>query len=143
MFSLTAFCAVFTEDGKKYGEVLAKKIEAETGIETKFARLAHVQRGGNPTIRDRMTATLMGARAIDLLLEGKSNLIVCERNGKIDTLEIRWALAADRMYKNKLKDGDLDGFTDEQIAEMKELAARRHAEIEYLYNLNIGLAKSH
>ncbi|MBQ2758073.1 MAG: ATP-dependent 6-phosphofructokinase, partial [Clostridia bacterium] len=62
---------VVTEDGKKYGEVLAKKIDAETGIETKFARLAHVVRGGNPTLRDRFTATEMGVRAVDALLAGK------------------------------------------------------------------------
>lgn len=133
---------VLTADGKKYGEYFAKKIEEETGIETKFARLAHVQRGGNPTLRDRLFATVTGAKAIDLLLEGKSNLVVCEIDGKVATVEIRWALAADRMYKNKLKPGDLDGFTDEQIAEMKALAARRHAEIEELYNLNLELAKA-
>lgn len=133
---------VFTADGKKYGEYLTKKIEEETGIETKFCRPAHMQRGGAPTLRDRLTATLMGAKAIDLLLEGKSNLIVCEIDGKIQTLEIRWALAADRMYKNKLKDGDLDGFTDEQIEAMKELNQKRHADIEELYELNLQLARA-
>ena len=133
---------VFTPDGKKYGEYLAKKIEEETEIETKFARLAHIQRGGNPTMRDRYTATLMGVRAIDLLLEGKSNMIVCVIDGEISTLEIRWALAADRMYKKKLKDGDLDGFTAEQVDAMKALCEKRHAEVEYLYNLNLELAKA-
>ncbi len=133
---------VFTEDGKKYSEVLAKKIEAETGIETKFCRPAHMQRGGNPTLRDRLNATVMGAYAIDLLVEGKSDLVVCEIDGKVQALEIKWALAADRMYKNKLKDGDLDGFTAEQVQKMRDLAARRHAEVEKLYNLNIQLAKA-
>lgn len=133
---------VFNEDGSKFGPSFAKRIEAETGIETKFACLAHVQRGGRPTARDRYTATLMGAKAIDLLLEGKSNLVVCEIDGKIATKDIRWALAADKLYKNKLKDGDLNGFTDEQVDEMKALAAQRHAEIEYLYNLSLQLARA-
>ena len=82
---------VLTGDGKKYGEVFAEKIEAETGIETKFARLAHIQRGGNPTLRDRLTATEMAATAIDLLLDGKSNLVVCELDGEISTVDIKWA----------------------------------------------------
>ncbi len=131
---------VVTPDGQKYGEVLAKRIEEKTGVEARFCRPAHMQRGGCPTLLDRFNATVMGAYAIDLLVEGKSNLVVCEVDGKIQALDIRWALAADRMYKNKLKNGDLDGFTEEQIEEMRELGRRRHADIERLYKLNIELA---
>ncbi len=134
---------VITADGKKYGEVLAEKIEAETGIETKFCRPAHMQRGGRPTLRDRLVATLMGAYAVELLTEGKSNLFVCLINGSVTSLDIKWALAADRMYKNKLKEGDLDGFTEEEIQDMRDLAASRHADIEVLYNLNQQLAAAH
>ena len=126
---------VFTEDGKKYGEVLAKKIDAETSVETKFARFAHVVRGGDPTLRDRMTATRMGVRAVELLLEGKSNIVICEIDGKITDLDINYALIADRNYKNKLKPGDLDKFTAEQVAAMKALAAQRHEEIETIYKM--------
>ena len=123
------------ENGNKvpYGEVLQKKIEKETGIETKFARLAHIVRGGTPTLRDRLTASKMGIKAIDLILEGKSNLVVIEEDGKIGSMDIVFALTADRMYKNRLKDGDLDQFTPEQIEDMKALCAKRHAEIEELY----------
>ena len=126
---------VLTQDGKKYGELLAPKIEAVAGIETKFARLAHVVRGGSPTLRDRFTATRMGVRAVELLLEGKSNLVVCEINGKIDTLDINYALIADRMYKNKLKHGDLDNFTPEQVAAMEALSAQRREEIAATYEM--------
>ncbi|MBQ8342336.1 MAG: ATP-dependent 6-phosphofructokinase [Clostridia bacterium] len=126
---------VFTEDGKKYGEVLAKKIDAETGIETKFARFAHVVRGGDPTLRDRMTATQMGVRAVELLLKGKSNIVICEIDGKITDLDINYALIADRNYKNKLKPGDLEKFSAEQVAAMKALAAQRHEEIEAIYKM--------
>lgn len=126
---------VLTEDGKKYGEVLAKKIQAETGIETKFARFAHVVRGGDPTLRDRLTASRMGVRAVELLLEGKSNFVMCEIDGKITDLDINYALIADRNYKNKLKPGDLEKFSAEQVAAMKELAAQRHAEMLDVYKM--------
>ena len=64
-----------------YGEELAKKIEARSAeegckIETRFARLAHVVRGGNPTLRDRLVASRMGAEAVRLLLEGKLPLTI-------------------------------------------------------------------
>lgn len=126
---------VMTEDGKKYGEVIAAKIDAVTGVETKFARLAHVVRGGNPTLRDRLTATQMGVRAVELLLDGKSNLVICEIDGKITALDINYALIADRMYKDKLKPGDLDPFTAEQIASMRALAAQRKEEIASIYKM--------
>lgn len=126
---------VLTADGQKYGEVLAKRIQAETGVETKFARFAHVVRGGSPTLRDRFTATEMGVRAVELLLAGKSNVVICEIDGKICDVDINYALIADRTYKNKLKPGDLDRFTPEQIASMQELAAKRRAELAAIYKM--------
>lgn len=126
---------VLTADGKKYGEVFAKKIEAETGVETKFARFAHVVRGGAPTLRDRLTATQMGVRAVELLLEGKSNVVMCEIDGKICDLDINYALIADRTYKGKLKEGDLDRFTPAQVEAMQALAAQRRAELETVYKM--------
>lgn len=130
------------ENGNKipYGEVLCKKIEAATGIETKFARLAHIVRGGTPTLRDRLTASRMGVKAIDLILEGKSNLVVIENDGKIESMDILFALTTDRMYKNKLKEGDLDQFSEEQIEQMKAICAKRRAEIEDLYAIINDLA---
>ncbi|MBQ9802248.1 MAG: 6-phosphofructokinase [Clostridia bacterium] len=126
---------VLTENGQKYGEVLAKKIDAETGVETKFARLAHVVRGGSPTLRDRFTATEMGVRAVELLMQGKSNIVICEIDGKITELDINYALIADRMYKNKLKPGDLDAFSAQEIADMKALAAQRAEEMSTVYKM--------
>ena len=126
---------VFNPDGSKYGETLTKKIEAETGVESKFARLAHVVRGGDPTIRDRVTATKLAVRAVELLVEGKSNLVMCEIDGEVCPVDISFALIADRMYKNKLKEGDLDKFSAEQIAEMEALRDKRIAEMESLYKV--------
>ena len=132
---------VFTDEGKPYSEVLAKKIGEQTGIETKFARLAHIVSGGNPTLRDRLTATEMGVFAVDLLLEGKSDVIVAEIDGEIVSYDIRFALTTDKMYKKKLKDGQLDGFSAEQIAEMKAICDKRAADIKRLYDISLGLCR--
>ena len=126
---------VFTPDGKKYGEVLTPKIEAQTGVETRFARFAHIVRGGDPSLRDRYTATRMGVAAVELLLEGKSNLVVCEIDGKILPVDINFAQILDRMYKKKLKPGDLDAYSDAQQAEMKAVIEKRRAELDEMNRL--------
>ncbi|MBO5883011.1 MAG: 6-phosphofructokinase [Clostridia bacterium] len=129
------------ENGKKirYGEVLANHIQQETGVETKFARLAHIVRGGSPTLRDRLTATRMGAKAVELLLEGKSNLVVVEKDDVIDSEDIVYALTLDQMYKGRLKDGDLDRFTPEQIAKMEASCKERKDKITALYELSYNV----
>ena len=129
------FIVVVSEGmGKTYAEDLAKRIEEETGVETKFARFAHVVRGGTPTLRDRMIATRMGECAVEQLLDGKSNLVVCDRGGELVTSDISFALIVDRMYKGKLKDGDLDAFTAEQIEVMKAMCAKKKAHIASICN---------
>jgi 6-phosphofructokinase 1 len=122
-------------DGQKYSEYFAQQIESRTGIETKFARCGHIIRGGAPTLRDRLIATEMGYAAVQELLAGKSNEVMCIVDGKITPLEINYALILDRMYKGKLEDGDLDQFTAEQIAQMKDVCRQRKQEIEYLYQM--------
>jgi len=124
---------MFNPDGSPYSETLAKKIAKETGIDTKFARFAHIVRGGSPMARDRSTASEMSVKAVELLVEGKSNLVMCEIDGKIATMDINFALISDRMYKNKLKPGDLDAFTPEQLEDMKALCQKRVDEIQNLY----------
>ena len=126
---------MFNPDGTPYAETLAERIEEQTGIDTKFARFAHIVRGGKPTMRDRTTAAEMGVKAVELLVEGKSNVVMCELDGLICPVDIAFALIADRMYKNKLKPGDLDKFTPEQLEEMKALSAKRTAELQNLYKV--------
>ena len=130
------------ENGNKkpYGEYFVKKLEAETGIECKFARLAHMVRGGHPTLRDRLTASRMGVKAVELIVEGKSNLVVIEEDGKYVPMDILFALTTDRMYKNKLKDGDLDKYGEEDLAAMKAICDKRRAEIEELYKIANDIA---
>ena len=119
--------------GSEYAPALAKKIQAETGIETKFARFAHIVRGGTPTLRDRLLATRMGTYAVDRLLEGKSNIVICERKGKIVSNDISYALVLDGMYKGTLSEGDLDGFDAETIERMKAECEERRSRMERLY----------
>ena len=114
------FIVVVSEGlGSEYAPALAKKIEDTTGVETKFARLAHIVRGGNPTLKDRVLASEMGVFAVNELLKGNSNIVICERNGKIVSNDINYALKLDKMYKGKLKDGDLDEFDEATIEKMK------------------------
>ena len=126
---------VFTPDGKKYGEVLTPKIEAETGVETRFARFAHIVRGGAPSLRDRHTATRMGIKAVDLLLEGKSDMIVAEIGGKIEALDINYSQVADRYFKKTLKPGNMESLSAEQQQAVKDLADQRYEELCELYNM--------
>ena len=119
----------------KRSPALAKKIEAATGVETKFARLAHIVRGGNPNLRDRVMASRMGAYAVEELLRGNSNLVVCERDGKLTSTDIRYALILDRMYKNTLKEGDLESFTAEEVERMKAEVERKRAVMYEHYTL--------
>ncbi len=126
---------VLTPDGGKYSEYIKKKIEEETGIETKFARFAHVVRGGKPTLRDRFYSAKMAHAAVDMILEGRSNLVMVVKNGGIVPMDINFALITDRMYKGKLRDGDLDKFTAEQIAEMEQICEDRRNYIKNLQNI--------
>ena len=122
--------------GSEYGPALVKKIQERTGVETKFARLAHVVRGGSPTLKDRVLASTMGAIAVEELLKGHSNLVMCEKMGKIVPVDINYALILDRMYKNKLKPGDLDRFTEEEIENMKVDMKNKQAALARLYGIS-------
>ncbi len=71
---------------------MAEKIEAATGIETRGTILGHVQRGGSPTLRDRLIATQMGYEAVQLLKAGIGNRVVAYKLGKIVNYDIYEAL---------------------------------------------------
>ena len=71
---------------------MAKRIEAATGMETRATILGHMQRGGAPTCKDRVYASIMGARAVELLIEGKSNRVVAYKNGEYCDFDIQEAL---------------------------------------------------
>ena len=85
-------------------EKLAKNIEEATGIESRATILGHVQRGGSPTLRDRVVGSEMGAMAAKLLYEGKSNRVIVMREGKITDLDITEALNMKRAFNKNLYD---------------------------------------
>ena len=131
-----SFVVVVAEGlGSAFGEALEKEIPENTGIETRFVRPAHIVRGGVPTLRDRVLGSTMGDKAVDLLLQGKSDLVICSRKNEITSMDIRYALIVDRMFKNKLKDGDLDAFSDKEIESMKALCEERRAYFKDMYDI--------
>ncbi len=72
---------------------MAKRIEAATGMETRATIIGHAQRGGSPTTRDRVYASVMGAKAVDLLIEGKTKRIVAYKDGQFVDFDIEEGLA--------------------------------------------------
>lgn len=84
---------IINAEGIGHSTSMAKRIEAATGVETRATILGHMQRGGNPTCKDRVYASTMGAMAVDLLLEGKTNRVVGYRHGEFVDFDIDEALA--------------------------------------------------
>ncbi len=131
-----SFIIVVSEGmGTDFGEGLERRIEAATGIETRFARLAHVQRGGRPTLRDRLVASRMGASAVELLINGKSNLIMAEVDGQICSRDIEWALMYDRIYKGKATPEEIEKLDKDVYENMLSLAKVKHERFNELYDL--------
>jgi len=83
-------------------ENLAKEIEKSTGIETRATILGHIQRGGSPTVRDRVIASQMGSKAVELLLEGKANRIVCMKDNQITDVDILEGLSMKKTVSEDL-----------------------------------------
>ena len=84
---------IINAEGIGHSTSMAKRIEAATGVETRATILGHMQRGGSPTCKDRVYASTMGAKAVDLLLEGKTNRVVGYRHGEFVDFDIDEALA--------------------------------------------------
>lgn len=76
--------------GDSYG--MAKRIEEATGVETRATIIGHIQRGGSPTCKDRVYASAMGAKAVDLLCEGATNRVVGYKHGEFTDFDIQEAL---------------------------------------------------
>lgn len=84
---------IINAEGIGHSTSMARRIEAATGIETRATILGYMQRGGNPTCKDRFYASIMGAYAADILCEGKSNRVVGYKDGKFQDFDIEEALA--------------------------------------------------
>lgn len=84
---------IINAEGVGHSSSMAKRIEEATGIETRATILGHMQRGGSPSCKDRVFASMMGAKAVELLCEGKSNRVVAYQNGEFIDYDIDEALA--------------------------------------------------
>ena len=79
-------------EGIGHSASMAKRIEAATGIETRATILGYMQRGGAPTCKDRVYASIMGAKAVELLEKGKTNRVVAYKHGEFLDFDIQEAL---------------------------------------------------
>ena len=84
---------IINAEGIGHSTSMARRIEAATGIETRATILGYMQRGGSPTCKDRYYASVMGAYAADILVQGKTNRVVCYQNGKFVDMDIEEALS--------------------------------------------------
>ncbi|MDD3369445.1 MAG: 6-phosphofructokinase [Lachnospiraceae bacterium] len=87
---------IINAEGIGHSTSMARRIEAATGIETRATILGYMQRGGSPTCKDRVYASIMGSYAADILCEGKSNRVVAYRDGKFVDFDIEEALAMEK-----------------------------------------------
>ncbi len=84
---------IINAEGIGHSTSMARRIEAATGIETRATILGYMQRGGSPTCTDRYYASIMGAYAADILVAGKTNRVVCYRDGRFVDYDIEEALS--------------------------------------------------
>lgn len=93
---------IVVAEGVGHSEELAKEIEQKTGIESRATILGHVQRGGSPTVRDRVLASQMGYYAVDLLDRGVGNRVVAIQNNKMVDFDIQEALRMRKPFDTEL-----------------------------------------
>lgn len=93
---------VIVAEGIGHSELIAKTLEAKTGIEARVTILGHVQRGGSPTLRDRVVASEMGYYAVELLENDIGNRVIGMQQGKIVDFDIQEALSMKKPFDEKL-----------------------------------------
>jgi len=96
---------IINAEGIGHSASMAKRIEAATGIETRATILGYMQRGGAPTCKDRVYASIMGAKAVELLEEGKTNRVVAYKHGEFldfEALNMKKDIPEDQYEISKL-----------------------------------------
>ncbi|MEG1524171.1 MAG: 6-phosphofructokinase [Clostridia bacterium] len=83
---------IIVAEGVGHTVEIANRIKEEMGLDTRITIIGHIQRGGNPSARDRVMAARMGHRAVEELMANKTNEVVCYRDSRICTLPIEEAL---------------------------------------------------
>lgn len=95
------FIIVVAEGYKKTNE-LATYVEKQTNLETRVAVLGHVQRGGSPSVKDRVVATHMGNFAVNLMINETKSQVVVSKNGKITSIDIDTAFKKQKEFDYNL-----------------------------------------
>ena len=95
---------VIVAEGVGHAQELANEIQARTGIDSRATVLGHVQRGGSPTLRDRVTASQMGYHAVNLLEKGIYNRVVAVSADKIVDYDISVALSMHKTIDTMMLD---------------------------------------
>ena len=91
---------IVVAEGAGSASDIAAKIKAAIDLDPRVTVLGHIQRGGAPTGRDRVNATKMGYLAVELLLAGKTNRVVCTNQGGFRDVDIDEGLAMKRSIQN-------------------------------------------
>ena len=100
---------IIVSEGVIGAQELANQIQAATGVDSRATVLGHIQRGGSPTVRDRVNASLMGYHAVDLLDRGIYNRVVAVSGGKVVDYDVNVALS---MHKDHRRPRDRDRQRD-------------------------------
>lgn len=87
---------IINAEGIGHSTSMARRIEAATGVETRATILGYMQRGGNPTCKDRVYASIMGAYAADIICAGKTNRVIAHQHGEFVDFDIDEALAMEK-----------------------------------------------
>ena len=95
---------IVVAEGVGKTDVIAREIQEMTGIESRVTVLGHVQRGGSPTVRDRVLATEMGYHAVELLEQGIGNRIIGLKDGKVYDIDLQEGLAMKKPFLDRRYD---------------------------------------
>lgn len=93
---------ILLAEGVGGAQKLAKDIEKITGIETRATVLGYIQRGGSPSAFDRILASRMGGKAVEVLLEGKTARVIGIKDNEVFDMDIKEALAMEKLFDEKL-----------------------------------------
>ncbi len=130
------FMVVVSEGmGKNFSAEITKEIEERTGVESRLAILGHVQRGGTPSCEDRLLASRMGDKAVDVLLDGEFNKVICYNGGRITVEDMEYAFTFDRIVKGKTTEEELSKLDPALREEMLKRAEGRKRYITSMYEL--------
>ena len=93
---------IIVAEGLKNVNKISKEIKRRTGIDSRTTILGHVQRGGSPTLRDRVMASEMGCMAVDMLINSINNKIIAIKNNKVIYMDISKALSVKKRFDIEL-----------------------------------------